>query len=112
VHEKYSDTYNEDFLKTIFFTLSALGATVAPEALDNVNRLVEGGACPNVAVCVADCEFKPVEGGTCPSTALAEPSDGSIVMEGTFCSLTASSLTAFPTFRFDGLGFEELTLKD
>lgn len=65
-----------------------------------------------MAVGVADCEFKPVEGGTCPNMALAEPSVGSIVMEGTFCSLIASSPIAFTTFHFDGLGFEELALKD
>jgi hypothetical protein len=47
---KYSSTYNEDFLKPIFFILSALGAGAAPKALDNTDLTIKGNACVGVVV--------------------------------------------------------------
>jgi hypothetical protein len=47
---KYSNTYSEDFLKAIFFTLKALGTGAPPKALDDVDLPTEGDACLGEAV--------------------------------------------------------------
>jgi hypothetical protein len=80
---KYSSTYSEDFLKAIFFILSALGTGVAPKELDGVDLPTEGSACPGAAVGAVDSDFRLVEGGTCPGVASIESNDGFTIMEGT-----------------------------
>jgi hypothetical protein len=108
---KYSSTYNEDFLKLIFFILSALGAGAAPKALDGVVLPLEGTACFGAAVSGIDIKLGSAEGGICPCVALTDSDDGSTVIEGTSCPYTASSLTTSLTLCFDYLGFRELALK-
>jgi hypothetical protein len=59
--EKYSSTYNEDFLKAIFFILSALGAREAPKAHDCIDLPTEGSACPGAAVGAVGSDFRPTQ---------------------------------------------------
>jgi hypothetical protein len=84
-----------------------LGAGAAPKVLDGVEGTVFLGA----AVDGADTNLGSAECSTCPGTALADSDDGSSVIEGTFCPLTASSPTTSLTLSFDYLGFGELALK-
>jgi hypothetical protein len=42
ISEKYSDTYNVDFLIDIFFTLSTLGAEAATKVLEGADLSAEG----------------------------------------------------------------------
>lgn len=76
---KYLSTYSEDFLKVIFFFLSALGTGATPKELNGVDLPTEGGACPSTAVGVVDSDFRSAEGITCPGVASRESDDGSTV---------------------------------
>jgi hypothetical protein len=64
-----------------------------------------------MAAVTATIDFGLAEDGICPGVIPAEPDDGSIVMEGTSCSLIVSSPTTSSTFCLECLGFGELVLK-
>jgi hypothetical protein len=50
--------------------------------------------------------------GDCPGVLPVEPDNGSIMTEGTLCSLIVSSSAASLTLHFRCLGFEELAEKN